>query len=242
MIIIGNKRSPLSSSLVDFEAVEEKSWAAVKYQKRIPDGFLFLAGVLKYNLKGSQGVNFIFGKDYVFVQSFLPHGENGACQTRGFGRFYSLYEPEVREAKDDKVFNESAIYMALPDNKIKMILGDGEHRDPTKVQEMFSMICQDRGFQNFAAEDALPSLYEVTFKTKSCGYFLKDRTYVVWATPIGIPDPQFGELSKGWLFCDTNCGVPAVMRSEREEFIPLPSEEGSSVGLFTIRDGKLVKE
>lgn len=239
-ILEGERRNRLTSTLSDFESMSPDKWLNIQHSNRIANGFLFLVGTAKYH-KRCPVANLRFGKDYVFVQNMLPHEGNNIYKTRGYGRIYALYEPEKLLA-DDLVLEESSIYQALPNGKIKLILTEGEHRDPVCVAKMFSYITQYRSLQDFAPENALPKLYEVTFTKKSCGYFLKGRTYLVWASPIGIPDAQTGEIAKSWLFCDINCGVPAIISAEREEFQPVACEEGAKVGLFTVRNGKLVFE
>lgn len=239
-IIEGERRNSVKSTLTDFEGLSSNNWKAIQQRNCIADGFLFLVGTAKYP-KRCLIANLRYGKNHVFVQNMLPHGKNNIYKSRGYGRIYALYEPAKLNA-DDIVLEESSIYQALPNGRIKLILTDGEHRDPMCVAKMFDYIIDYRSLQNFAPENALPKLYEVTFTKKSCGYFLKEETYLVWATPIGIPDTQTGEIVKSWLFCDVNCGIPAIINAEREEFHPIASQEGAKVGLFTVRDGKLVFE
>ncbi len=240
MIIVGEKRSPISSPLYDFEQLSPEQWRQFREQKQIPDGFVFLVGTAKH--KKTPGIVLRVGKDSIFVQSFLPHkSEGGIYPTRGFGRIYSLYEPANRPA-EDVVMEESAIYQVMPDNKVMMLLDNGEHRNAIKIKQMFCFMRQIKGFQDFAPVGSLPHLYEVTFKERSRGYFLKGMTYQVWATPIGIPDVSLGEIAKGWMFCDINCGILGVMKSQSEEFIPLAEEDGDKIGLFTVRDHNLVYE
>lgn len=237
-ILLGEKHSPSTSPLFDFEAGTVKSWRLLKNALQIPDGFLFLAGVVKY--KGTPNANLRFGKDYVFVQSFLPHkSDGGIYKTRNFGRIYSLYEPATKD-DDDVVLDDTSIYLSLPNDRVRLILGIGEHRNAKAVKQMFDFIRTQRGLRDFAPENSLPKLFEVTFKTKSSGYFLKGKTYQVWAAPVGIPDQQTGEIAKGWVFCDVNCGIPAIIKAEREEFIPLSANDGDKVGLFTVHGGNLV--
>lgn len=237
-ILIGTKESPLQSSLLAFENMSTSQWEAIKNECRIPVGFMFLAGVAKYHRRHSC-TKFRCGKDHIFVQSFLPHSEDGIYRTREYGSLYSLYEPDNLKP-DDVVLESSAIYLLLPDNKIQLILADGENRDAKCIAQMFRGIILQKNLQDFAPACSLPRIYQVTFKKKSCGYFLKGRTYFVWAQPIGLPDQQSGEISKGWLFCDINCGVPAIMKADREEFIKIPDQDGDKVGLFTVSDHKLV--
>lgn len=237
-ILEGEKHSPTTSALFDFEAVSVQNWRALKENLQVPDGFLFLAGVAKY--KRTPNVNLRFGKDYVFVQSFLPHkSEGGLYRTRNFGRIYSLYEPATKD-DDDVVLDDTSIYLSLPKDRVRLVLGIGEHRNAKAVKQMFDFIRLQRGLRDFAPENSLPRLFEVTFKTKSCGYFLKGKTYQVWATPVGIPDQQTGEIAKGWIFCDINCGIPAIIKADREEFFALSDLDGTKIGLFTVRDKNLV--
>lgn len=240
MIITGQKRSLVNSPLYDFEQLSPEQWKQFREQKQIPDGFVFLVGAAKY--KKTAGIVLRAGKDHVFVQSFLPHkSEGGIYPTRGLGRIYSLYEPANRPA-EDIVMEESAIYQVMPDNKVMMLLDNGEHRNAVKVKQMFCFMRQIKGFQDFAPVCSLPHLYEVTFKERSRGYFLKGQTYQVWATPIGIPDVSLGEIAKGWMFCDINCGILGIMKSRSEEFIPLAEEDGDKIGLFTVYNHNLVYE
>lgn len=239
-ILIGEKKSPIKSTLVDFESITRKQLASVVHQTQIPVGFVFLAGVMKYRNRVSCPLR--FGSEYLFVQSMAPyHSENGIYRTRGFGNIYALYEPAEKNS-DDVVLAESAVYQLLPANQIIMLLGQGEHLQSKCVGEMFAYIREQRNLQDFAPEGSLPQLYEVTFKVKSCGYFLHNRTYHVWATPVGTPDEQTGEIVKRWLFCDINCGIPAIIEATREEFVHIPVENGRKVGLFTYREGNLVFE
>jgi len=238
-IIIGEKRSR-DYSLIDFEGISPSRWQEVLQKNEIPVGFLFLVGTAKYPKRYGY-FHFKFGKEYIFIQSLLPHRSEAIYKTRGYGALYALYEPEHLE-NDDIVLERSAIYQALPGNRIKMVLNDGEHRQRKCIAELFAYMRQQRGYVDFSIPEQSPALYEVTFTTKSCGYFLQGRTYNVWATPIGIPDERRGRIDKGWLFCDINCGVPGVMSAEREHFNPLPMAEGDKVGLFTVREGNLVFE
>lgn len=240
MIIVGEKRSLVNSPLYDFEQLSPEQWKQFREQKQIPDGFVFLAGAAKY--KKTAGIVLHAGKEHIFIQSFLPHkSDGGLYSTRGFGRIYSLYEPANRPA-EDVVMEESAIYLVMPENNIMMLLDNGEHRNAAKVKQMFCFMRQIKGFQDFAPEGSLPHLYEVTFKGRSRGYFLKGQTYQVWATPIGIPDISLGEIAKGWMFCDINCGILGITKSQSDEFIPLAEEDDAKVGLFTVQNHNLVFE
>ena len=240
MIITGKKQSLMSSPLYDFEHLSPEQWKQFREQKQIPDGFVFLVGSAKH--KNTPGIVLRASKNNIFVQSFLPHkDDNGLYRTRGYGKIYSLYEPVNRPA-EDVVMEQSAIYLQMPDNKVMMLLDDGEHRDAAKVKQMFCFMRQVKGFQDFAPKGSLPHLYEVTFKERSRGYFLKGLTYQVWATPIGIPDISLGEIAKGWMFCDINCGILGIMKSQSEEFIPLAEEDDAKIGLFTVQNHNLVFE
>lgn len=237
-ILVGEKSSHLLSALSDFEGMTVEKWQRIRKDRYIPDNFLFLAGVAKYP-KHCPQANLRFGKDVVFVQNFLPYNDNGIYRTRRYGNIYCLYEPE-KLFDDDVVLEKSALYLALPDDTIKMVLADGEHRQLKSVDKMFHDLCEQRGLQDFSRLDDVLGIYEVTFKTKSCGYFLKDRTYLVWAMPIGIPDRISGELVKGWIICDINCGVPAILKANQETLCRLPSDEGDKIGMFTMRENTLV--
>ncbi|MBQ8871088.1 MAG: hypothetical protein IJ019_06930 [Alphaproteobacteria bacterium] len=175
------------------------------------------------------------------MQNFLPHQKDDFMSSRGFGQIYSLYEPDAEKYADDVVLSESAIYQRDGD-RVMLILADGECRNRKCVAEMFEHIRRQKNLLDFAPKDSLPRLYKVTFKKKSCGYFLKDRTYYVFATPVGIPDVQSGEVNKGWLFCDINCGVPAIIPRTREAFVALNASEGDKVSMFNLRDDTLVYE
>lgn len=237
-VIIG-KKSDMSSSLRNFEAISRKTLAGIVSGAAIPTGFMFLAGVKKY---GSAHCQLRCGKDYFFIQKMTPyHSENGIYTTRGYGALYAFYEPE-KMYDDDIVLSESAIYQLLPENRIKLVLGHGEHLQESCIAKMFADIRKERNLLDFAPEKAKPQIFEVTFKQKSCGYFLKGRTYLVWAMPVGRPDEQTGEIVKQWIFCDINCGIPAIIDADREEFIHIPVENGSKVGLFTYREGNLFFE
>ena len=233
-ILVGKNASPILSTLSDFEGMSIEKWHNFRQNLQIPDYFLFLAGVAK-NPKKCPEARLRFGKELVFVQNFLPHSDNSVFRTRGYGNIYCLYEPE-KLCRDDVVLEMSAIYQALPDDTIRLILSDGEHRKRACVDEMFVYLRKQRKLVDFAAEGVKPGLFEITFKNKSCGYFLKDRTYIVWASPVGIPDQVSGELVKGWIICDINCGVPAVLKDEQEKLKPLAVKEGDSVGLFIYHD------
>lgn len=237
-ILVGEKSSHLLSALSDFEGMTVEKWQRIRKDRYIPDNFLFLAGVAKYP-KHCPQANLRFGKDVVFVQNFLPYNDNGIYRTRRYGNIYCLYEPE-KLFDDDVVLEKSALYLALPDDTIKMVLADGEHRQLKSVDKMFHDLCEQRGLQDFSRLDDVLGIYEVTFKTKSCGYFLKDRTYLVWAMPIGIPDRISGELVKGWIICDINCGVPAILKANQETLCRLPSDEGDKIGMFTMKENTLV--
>lgn len=240
MIIVGEKRSAMNSPLYDFEQISSSQWNQFKEQKQIPDGFVFLAGATKY--KNTPGIVLRAGKESIFLQSFLPHkSDEGLYSTRGFGRIYTIYEPANRPA-EDVVLEESAIYLVMPDNKIMMLLNNGEHRNAAEVKQMFCFMRQLKGFKDFAPTNSLPHLYEVTFKERSRGYFLKGQTYQVWATPIGIPDVSLGEIAKGWMFCDINCGILGIIKSQSEEFIPLAEDDGTRIGQFKLRNHHLVFE
>lgn len=238
--IIQGRKTHIHSVLADFEALSPRTWKTVKESNQIPDNFFFLVGIAKYPRK-VRATDFKFSGQHIFVQNMFPHQEDGKYRTRGYGKFWALHEPE-EIAEDDIVLDESAIYQTLPGNRIKLIFANGEHRQMEKVKTMLAYLRKIKGLQDFSMTDNPTRLYEVAFKTKSCGYFLKDRVYQVWATPVGIPDEQSGEVAKGWLFFDTNCGLPGVLRAEREQFVPLPMEEGSKIGLYTFRDGNLVYE
>lgn len=237
-ILVGEKSSHLLSALSDFEGMTVEKWQRIRKDRYIPDNFLFLAGVAKYP-KHCPQANLRFGKDVVFVQNFLPYNDNGIYRTRRYGNIYCLYEPE-KLFDHDVVLEKSALYLALPDDTIKMVLADGEHRQLKSVDKMFHDLCEQRGLQDFSRLDDVLGIYEVTFKTKSCGYFLKDRTYLVWAMPIGIPDRISGELVKGWIICDINCGVPAILKANQETLCRLPSDEGDKIGMFTMKENTLV--
>lgn len=237
-ILVGEKASAVRSSLCDFENMKPESWDAIRRDCKIPEGFMFLAGISKYHRRHNS-TKLKYGKDHVFVQSFLPHSDDKLFQTRGYGALYATYEP-TGLYKDDIVLTESAIYQTMPDNRIRLILANGENRDAHCISCMFDDICRQKGLQDFSPLNTKPGLFEVTFNKKSCGYFLKGRSYIVWARPIGLPDQQSGELVKGWLFCDINSGVPAIMKADRETFTKLSDQEGDKVGIFTIENDNLV--
>lgn len=240
IILQGEKQNSISCELFIFENLDKTHWQNTKVDCQIPDGFMFLAGVSKYPRR-HKGNKFRFGKESIFVQNFLPHSGEGIYRTREYGALYSMYEPESLES-DDIVLSHSSIYQSLPDDRIRLVLADGEHRIAEKVKQMFDDICQQRHLSDFSPKGSNPALYQVTFRKKSCGYFLLGRTYQVWGKPIGIADHQSGEVSKGWLFCDINCGLPAIIKADREEFIRLPDHDGAKVGIYTVRDGNLVFE
>lgn len=237
-ILVGSKQSPLQSSLLAFEHMSPNQWAGIKSECHIPTGFMFLAGVAKYHRR-HPGTRFRCEKDHIFVQSFLPHSSSEIHCTREYGALYSLYEPKDLKS-DDVVLDSSAIYQALPDNKIRLVLANGENRNAACVAEMFRDIIAQKDLLDFSPAGSVPRIFQVTFEKKSCGYFLKGRTYLVWALSIGLPDQQSGEISKGWLFCDINCGVPAIMKADREDFIRVPDQDGDKVGLFTVSGHKLI--
>lgn len=238
--LIGQKRSSLHSALCSFEEIPVKEWKATRDYNCIPAGFLFLAGVVKY--RHHRGLSpYKFDKDYIFVQSMLPYSPEMSNQKRrGFGQVYSLYEP-TGIYDDDVVLNETAIYQAMPDEHFRLILADGEHRHAKCVATMFAQMREDQRLEDFS-DGASPKLYRVTFQKKSCGYFLKGRTYYVWAMPIGIPNFQEGRINKGWIFCDAFCGIPCVIDFEREEFEALQLSEGDKIadGMFIYQNDKLV--
>ena len=238
--LIGQKRSSLHSALCSFEEIPVKEWKATRDYNCIPAGFLFLAGVVKY--RHHRGLSpYKFDKDYIFVQSMLPYSPEMSNQKRrGFGQVYSLYEPKGIY-DDDVVLNETAIYQAMPDEHFRLILADGEHRHAKCVATMFAQMREDQRLEDFS-DGASPKLYRVTFQKKSCGYFLKGRTYYVWAMPIGIPNFQEGRINKGWIFCDAFCGIPCVIDFEREEFEALQLSEGDEIadGMFIYQNDKLV--
>lgn len=239
-ILIGGKKSNVTSSLADFEAISPEKFNMMANSQQVPNGFLFVVGVSKY--KKNNGRTFLrCGKDLLFMQNFLPHQKDDFMSSRGFGQIYSLYEPDAEKYADDVVLSESAIYQRDGD-RVMLILADGECRNRKCVAEMFEHIRRQKNLLDFAPKDSLPRLYKVTFKKKSCGYFLKDRTYYVFATPVGIPDVQSGEVNKGWLFCDINCGVPAIIPRTREAFVALNASEGDKVSMFNLRDDTLVYE
>lgn len=236
-ILIGKKKSPILSSLVDFESISPESFEALANSQQVPNGFLFVVGVSKY--KHNNGRTILkCGKNKFFIQNFLPHQKEEFSSSRGFGQLYSLYEPEEKY-QDDVVLSESAIYQRNGD-KVILILGNGECRNRKCVAEMFNHIRKEKNLLDFAPNGSLPRIYKVTFKTKSCGYYLKDRTYYVFATPVGIPDIQSGEVKKGWLFCDIFCGAPAIIPRTRESFIAQSCNEGDKISIFTLRGDELV--
>lgn len=238
--LIGQKRSPLHSALRSFEEIPVSEWKATRNQNCIPAGFLFLAGVVKY--RHHRGLSpYKLDDDYIFVQSMLPYSPEMSNQKRrGFGQVYALYEP-AELYDDDVALDETAIYQVMPDEHFRLILADGEHRKAECVALMFAQMCEDQRLENFS-DGAAPKLYRVTFQQKSCGYFLKGRTYHVWAMPVGIPNFQEGRLHKGWIFCDAFCGIPCVIDFERENFEALQLSEGDKIanGMFIYRDDMLV--
>lgn len=240
-VLVGDKKSRLYSSISDFEAITPEKFSEMANLHQIPDGFMFVVGVNKYKPRNGP-VCLRCGKDFVFMQNFLPHSEDGIVRSRRFGQIYSLYEPEEKDIKsDDIILAESAIYQR-EGTHVRLILGDGECRNRKCIAEMFNLIRSQRQLLDFAPENALPHIYKVTFKKKSCGYFLKNRTYYVWAMPIGIPDVQSGEVYKGWLFADVNCGVPAIITRTREAFVDTNCQDGDKVSIFTLRGDTLVYE
>lgn len=240
-VLIGEKNSKLCSSLSDFEAISPETFDELVRVHQVPDGFMFVVGVNKYKKRCGPSC-FRFGKDMVFMQNFLPHSNDLYVRNRRFGQIYSLYEPDEKDRKeDDVILSEAAVYQRHG-NHIRLILGDGECRNRKCVAEMFKLIIEQRQLLDFAPEDSLPRIYKVTFKKQSCGYFLKDRTYYVFATPVGIPDVQTGEVNKGWLFADINCGLPAIIARTREAFIDTNCQEGDKVSFFTLRGDTLVYE
>lgn len=239
-VLVGKKQSLGSSPLSIFEHGDVMQWKSVRRECNIPEGFMFLVGNIRYGYN-PIAVRYRYGKERIFVQNFLPHSQSDTYHTRRYGAIYGLYQPATL-ADDDVVLENIGLYQAMPNDRVKLILANGENRNATCIQQMFENICQQKGLQDFAPIESTPSFYQVTFRKKSCGYFLKGRTYIVWATPIGIPDHQLGEINKAWLFCDVNCGIPAIMKADRETFEPLSNEEGAKVGLFTVRNGNLVFE
>ncbi len=240
-ILRGVKKSKLNSSLSDFEALKPQQFSLIADTHQVPDGFLFAVGICKYKKKdGNSGCFLRCGKDELFMQSFLPHKKREVYPTRGYGQIFSTYEPEQRQV-DDVVLSESAIYQR-EGNCVRLILANGECRDKNCVAQMFEYIRQQRHFLNFAAPSALPSIYKVTFKRRSYGYYLKDRSYYVFATPVGIPNVQSGDVVKSWLFCDINCGIPGIIPCDSEEFEVVECNDGDKVSIFTLRDNVLVYE
>ena len=57
-----------------------------------------------------------------------------------------------------------------------------------------------------------------------------------------IPDVSLGEIAKGWMFCDINCGILGIIKSQSEEFIPLAEDDGTRIGQFKLRNHHLVFE
>lgn len=239
-VLIGTKRSKVISSLSDFEAMTPETFKSMADNCQIPDGFLFLVGVNKYKKRGSPSC-LRCGKDLLFIQNFLPYSKENFVRNRFFGQLYSFYEPTEDSLmnEDDIVLSESAIYQRKGDN-IVLVLADEECRNRKCVAEMFEHIRKEKNLLDFAPEKSLPRIYKVTFKKKSCGYFLKGRTYFVFATPVGIPDNQSGEVNKGWLFCDINCGVPAIIPRTRESFVAVDCNEGAKISMFTLKGDTLV--
>ena len=238
-LLVGEKKTKLCSSLADFEAISLEKFNELARVNQVPDGFMFVVGVNKYK-KHCGTACLRFGKDMVFMQNFLPHSNDPYARNRKFGQIYSLYEPSASDIKsDDVILSESAVYQRDGDH-IRLILGDGECRNRKRVAEMFKLIIEQRSLLDFAPEDSLPRIYKVTFKNQSCGYFLKNRTYYVFATPVGIPDVQSGEVHKGWLFSDINCGLPAIIKRTREAFIDTNCQDGDKVSFFTLRGDELV--
>lgn len=248
-LLTGSRSSASASTLSCFEQFNVQKWAPLCLEKCIPDGFMFLVGVYPDSKKGAFA-DFRFGKERLFVQSMRPHTQSyGVGKTRGFGAIYALHKPQKSEDYDDDLLlKETAIYQALPDKHIKLVLADGEHRNALCVKKMFEQICHERGLQIFSLPDDLPKLYSVRFLKKSCGYFLHGRTYIVWALPIGIPDFMQAKINKGWIFCDMHCGIPAIIRADRESFNLCldatdgqPLHEGSIVeGIYKLENNTLV--
>ena len=240
-ILIGGKKNRTISSLTAFEALSPERFGLLQRFNQVPNGFMFVVGVHKYK-KNARNTFLRCGKDLLFMQNFLPHSENKAYANRGYGQLYSLYEPaESEQYEDDIVFSESSVYQK-DGAHVTLILADGECRNRRCVAEMFATIRRQRELLDFAPNNSLPRVYKVTFEKKSCGYFLKDRTYYVFATPVGIPDAQSGEITKAWLFCDINCGAPAIIPIEREAFQALDCDEGDKISIFTMRNDVLVYE
>lgn len=237
---IGVNYSPVSSSLRLFEEISVEDWSRTRQGSHIPEGFLFLVGIIKYRERFKSVAPYKFGKDYIFVQNMLPNSATVSVQNRrGFGALYSFYEPS-NLYEDDIVLTESCIYQALPNERFRKVMDDGEHRRAACVAQMFQQIRADHKLEDFSTEK-LPMLYQVQFKKKSCGYFLKDRTYIVWAMPVGIPDFQLDRLNKGWIFCDVFCGIPSIIEFERESFEKMNLQDGDLLagGLFTFQDNAL---
>lgn len=238
---VGKKHSQLSSPLTFFEQISVQNWHYNRQRNHIPEGFLFLAGVVRYTKKRRHLAQYKFGKEYVFIQSMLPKTPSFANEGhRGFGSIYSFYEPS-NICEDDIVLSETGIYQAMPSDHFRLVLANGEHRQAEYVAQMFGQLCAERKFENFS-DGELPKLYQVQFRKKSCGYFLKDRTYIVWAIPVGIPNFLLGCLNKGWIFCDIFCGIPSIIEFERETFENLDVAEGNQIadGLFIFQNNTLV--
>ena len=236
--LIGGKKSHVLSSLADFESISPEKFNSMANSQQVPNGFLFVVGVSKYKHNNGKVLMKCGSKEMIFMQNFLPHQKDDFSSSRGFGQIYSVYEPDEKYP-DDVILSESAIYQRDGDRFV-LILGNGECRNRKCVAEMFDHIRREKNLLDFAPEGALPRIYKVTFEKKSCGYFLKGRTYYVFATPVGIPDIQSGEVNKGWLFCDINCGVPAIIPRTRESFVALDCNEGDKVSMFTLKGDELV--
>ncbi len=238
-ILIGGKANESFSPLADFEALSPEKFSVIANYHQVPNGFMFVVGSCKYK-KNAKNTFLRCGKDLLFMQNFLPHAQSQIYANRGYGQIYSMYEPDKNEQHfDDIVLSESAIYQR-EGNYVSLILANGECRNRKCVAEMFATIRRQRNLLDFAPKNTLPRVYKVTFENKSCGYFLKDRTYYVFATPIGIPDAQSGEVTKAWLFCDINCGIPAIMPIETESFLALNCDDGDKISMFTMKNDVLV--
>lgn len=192
--MIGRK-SPLDSPFSVFESFGE--WTSLKATKILPPNAYFVVVLLNKKIGADIHPN-------IFVQGYRPH--SSGAHVSADKRRYGAFVPDGMPSKynDDVVFITSQLYQIKGEHEVDLVLAKGECFQQEKMKNLVDRISQERQYS------LLGELGLYTYHcTESFGYFLKDRTYKVWAILVG--ENAGFTLNKKMLIFDYSTGIPAAV-------------------------------
>lgn len=199
--LIGQK-SPLNSAFAVFEHFS--SWKKLKEEKKLPEGVYFAVLVIANKNKSDIYPD-------LFVQGYRPHssGAHIHVETRGYGAF--VPSDDQIKSLDDLVFEQAQLYQVKGNQKVELVLRNGECQSKIFVCHLVSRICAERNLER------LSDIKHYRYRNSvSVGYFLAEREYEVWSLLVGV-NTGFS-LEKKVLIMDYYTGIPAIISYEDKCF------------------------